>query len=89
LLGRRSAFDFVGAVGIGFLASQAIGMVHTDPPTSVFTQWPRVLFPAYMVPFSIILHIITIRVLLANRGRDRDELLSRLEVISPRQNSTG
>jgi hypothetical protein len=62
LLGRRSAFDFVGAVGTGFLASQAIGMVHTDPPTSVFTQWPMVLFPAYMVPFSIILHIITIRV---------------------------
>jgi DNA invertase Pin-like site-specific DNA recombinase len=32
-----------------------------------------VLFPAYMVPFSIILHITTIRVLLANRRRARDE----------------
>jgi hypothetical protein len=65
--------DFVGAVGTGFLASQAIAVVHTDPPTSVFTQWPMVLFPAYMVPFSIILHITTIRVLLANRRRDRDQ----------------
>jgi hypothetical protein len=59
--------DFVGAAGTGFLASQAIAVVHTHPPTSVFTQWPMVLFPAYMVPFSIILHITTIRVLLANR----------------------
>ena len=65
--------DFVGAVGTGFLASQALAVVHTDPPTSVFTQWPMVLFPAYMVPFSIILHITTIRVLLANRMRARDE----------------
>jgi hypothetical protein len=65
--------DFVGAAGTGFLASQALAVVHTDPPTSVFTQWPMVLFPAYMVPFSIILHITTIRVLLANRRRDRDE----------------
>src|ERR1700739_415706 len=65
--------DFVGAVGTGFLASQALAVVHTDPPTSVFTQWPMVLFPAYMVPFSIILHITTIRVLLANRRRARDE----------------
>jgi hypothetical protein len=65
--------DFAGAVGTGFLASQALGVVHTDPPTSVFTQWPMVLFPAYMVPFSTILHITTIRVLLANRRRDRGE----------------
>jgi hypothetical protein len=63
--------DFVGAAGTGFLASQAVGVVHTDPPTSVFTQWPMVLFPAYMVPFSIILHITTIRVLLANRKKSR------------------
>jgi hypothetical protein len=64
--------DFVGAVGTGFLASQAVGVVHTDPPTSAFTQWPMVLFPAYMVPFSIILHITTIRVLLANRRNLRE-----------------
>ena len=63
--------DFVGAIGTGFLASQAVAVVHTDPPTSVFTQWPMVLFPAYMVPFSIILHITTIRVLLADRRRAR------------------
>jgi hypothetical protein len=66
-------FDFVGAVGTAFLASQAIAVVHTDPPTSVFTHWPMVLFPAYLVPYSIILHITTIRVLLANRRRARDE----------------
>src|ERR1700756_1676824 len=65
--------DFVGAVGTGFLASQALAVVHADPPTSVFTQWPMVLFPAYMVPFSIILHLTTIRVLLANRRRALDE----------------
>ena len=63
--------DFVGAVGTAFLATQAVAVVHTDPPTSVFTQWPMVLFPAYLVPFSIILHITTIRVLLANRMRAR------------------
>jgi len=51
-------------------------VVHTDPPTSVFTQWPMVLFPVYLVPFSIILHITTIRVLLANRRCARDERLS-------------
>jgi hypothetical protein len=45
-----------------------IAVAHTNPPTSVFTQWPMVLFPAYLVPFSIILHITTIRVLLA-KGR--------------------
>ena len=55
------------------LASQALAVVHTDPPTSVFTHWPMVLFPAYLVPFSIILHITTIRVLLANRRSARDE----------------
>jgi hypothetical protein len=65
--------DFVGAVGTAFLASQALAVVHTDPPTSVFTHWPMVLFPAYLVPFSIILHITTIRVLLANRRAARDE----------------
>ena len=65
--------DFIGAVGTAFLASQALAVVHTDPPTSVFTHWPMVLFPAYLVPFSIILHITTIRVLLANRRRARDE----------------
>ena len=68
--------DFVGAVGTGFLATQALALVHTDPPTSVFTQWPLVLFPAYTVPFSIILHITTIRVLLANPSRARDERTS-------------
>ncbi len=47
-------------------------MVHTDPPASVFTHWPMVLFPAYLVPFSINLHITTIRVLLTNRRRARD-----------------
>ena len=65
--------DFVGAVGTASLATQALGVVHTDPPTSVFTQWPMVLFPVYLVPISIILHITTIRVLLANRRRARDE----------------
>ncbi|MDH6244900.1 hypothetical protein [Mycobacterium sp. OTB74] len=64
--------DFIGAVGTAFLATQTLAIVHTDPPTSVFTQWPMVLFPAYLVPFSIILHITTIRVLLANRRRARD-----------------
>jgi hypothetical protein len=62
--------DFVGAVGTGFLASQALAVVHTDPPTSVFTQWPMVLFPAYLVPFSIILHITTIRVLANRTSKD-------------------
>jgi hypothetical protein len=65
--------DFIGAVGTAFLATQALAVVHTDPPTSVFTHWPMVLFPAYLVPFSIILHITTIRVLLANRRAARDE----------------
>jgi hypothetical protein len=65
--------DFVGAVGTAFLATQALAVVHTDPPTSLFAEWPMVLFPAYLVPFSIILHITTIRVLLANRRRARGE----------------
>ena len=65
--------DFIGAVGTAFLATQALAVVHTDPPMSVFTHWPMVVFPAYLVPFSIILHITTIRVLLANRRRVRDE----------------
>ena len=45
----------------------------SEPPTSVFTHWPMVLFPAYLVAFSIIPHITTIRVLLANCRRARDE----------------
>ena len=64
---------FIGAVGTAFLASQALAVVHTDPPTSVFTHWPMVLSPAYLVPFSIILHITMIRALLANRRCARDE----------------
>ena len=48
-------------------------LAQYDPPTSVFTHWPMVLFPAYLVPFSIILHITMIRALLANRRRARDE----------------
>ena len=31
--------DFVGAVGTGFLASQAPAVVHTDPPTSPNGRW--------------------------------------------------
>ena len=46
--------DFVVAVGTASLATQALAVMHTDPPTSVFTHWPMVLFPAYPVPFSII-----------------------------------
>jgi len=65
--------DFVVAVGTASLATRALGVVHTDPPTSVFTHWPMVLFQAYLVPISIILHITTIRVLLANRRSSRDE----------------
>jgi len=65
--------DFVVAVGTAFLATQALAVVHTDPPTSVFTQWPMVLFPAYLVPISIILHATTIRVLLANPRRGHDK----------------
>jgi hypothetical protein len=68
--------DLVGAAGTAFLATQALAVVHTDPPTSVFTHWPMILFPAYLVPFSIILHITTIRVLLAHRRRARDERAS-------------
>ena len=41
--------------------------------TMIGISRPMVLFPAYLVPFSIILHITTIRVLLANRRRARDE----------------
>jgi len=63
--------DFIAPVGSAFLATQALALVNTDPRTSVFTQWPMVLFPAYLVPISIILHITTIRVLLANRRRVR------------------
>jgi hypothetical protein len=68
--------DFVVAVGTAFLATQALALVHTDPPTSVFTQWPMVLFPAYLVPISIILHITTIRVLLANQRSAQDKQAS-------------
>jgi hypothetical protein len=32
-----------------------------------------ILFPAYLVPFSIILHVTTIRVLLAHRRHARDD----------------
>jgi hypothetical protein len=65
------AVDVTACIAVIALISSTSS--STDPPTSVFTHWPMVLFPAYLVPFSIILHITTIRVLLANRRRARDE----------------
>lgn len=61
--------DFVGAVGTAALATQTAGLVHTVPPTSAFGQLPLALFPAYLVSFSIVLHITTIRILLSRTGK--------------------
>jgi len=55
--------DFVGAAGTAFLACQAIGLVQTDPPTSLLSQLPMSLFPMFMVSCSIVIHLTTLRLL--------------------------
>lgn len=63
--------DFVVAVGTAAAATQAIHLVTTNPPTSVITVLPMVLFPAYLVPFSAVLHLTTLRLLLRSRPAHR------------------
>lgn len=63
--------DFAVAVGTAAAATQSIHLVTTDPPTSVITVLPMVLFPAYLVPFSVVLHLTTLRLLLRSRPAHR------------------
>ena len=59
--------DFAVAVGTAFAATQGFHLVTTNPPTSAFGELPLSLFPAYLVSFSVVLHLTTLRLLLGSR----------------------
>jgi len=53
--------DFVGAYATAVLTgSSAIGILAGDTTSDILAQFPLSLFPTFLVPFWITLHIITI-----------------------------
>jgi len=57
--------DLVVAVGTGFLASPSpFRLFFSQPSTSLMTVLPMVLIPTFLVPFWILVHAASLRVLL-------------------------
>lgn len=57
--------DFISAVGTGFLTSPGpFQSLAFDHPNFLVTAFPLVLVPAFAVPLSIVLHIISLRALI-------------------------
>lgn len=60
--------DLVVAMGLGATAAPGpIQVFHTDPSTAVLTGFPMALFPTFLVPLSMLLHILSLRSLLGAR----------------------
>jgi hypothetical protein len=68
-LGRRiylgwtafGALDLVNAVALGVLYSDSrIGLLATDVSTDLMEELPMVLIPAFGVPFTLVLHLISV-----------------------------
>jgi hypothetical protein len=53
--------DLVVAVGTGFLTSPStLQQLALDNPNTAITSYPLVLIPTFLVPASIILHVVVI-----------------------------
>ncbi len=60
--------DLVVAVGLGATSSPGpIRLFHTSPPAVVMTQFPMALVPTFLVPLSVLLHILSLRFLIGAR----------------------
>jgi hypothetical protein len=54
--------DFVVAIGIGFLSAPSrFQLLSLDHPNVMILRFPLVLIPAFLVPISIILHVLSLR----------------------------
>jgi hypothetical protein len=53
--------DLINAVALGVLFSNSpIGLLATDPTTDLMADVPMILIPAFGVPFTLVLHLITL-----------------------------
>ncbi len=65
--------DFVGAISTGWLSSPGpLQLLARDHPNVRLGTFPIVLVPAFAVPFSIILHVLSIRQLRRSAERSAD-----------------
>jgi len=54
--------DFTIAVGIGMLSSPGpLQLIVPDPPNVQLGTFPTVMIPAFAVPSSILLHVLSLR----------------------------
>lgn len=61
--------DFAVAVGTGFLTSPGPGhLLALDHPNTLIATFPTVMVPAFAVPFSILLHALSLRQLKRAQG---------------------
>ena len=62
--------DFVGAAGTAILASGAFPAIHAGLPTSAPMEvWPLFLFPGFLVPLFIALHLAALMQIVRVRRR--------------------
>jgi hypothetical protein len=55
------ALDLVTAVALGVLYSDSrIGLLATDVSTDLMEDLPMVLIPAFGVPFTLVLHLVSL-----------------------------
>ena len=60
--------DLIVAIGLGATTNVGpIQIFHTNPSTVVLTAFPLALVPTFLVPLSMVLHIISLRYLLGAR----------------------
>lgn len=60
--------DLVMAVGTGFLSSPGrYQMLAYDAPNTLISAYPLVMIPLFLVPLSIVLHVVSLRRALANK----------------------
>ena len=60
--------DLILAVTLGFLSSPGpFQLLALDSPNELITSFPLVLIPTFAVPLSILLHLLSLRVLLSRK----------------------
>jgi hypothetical protein len=71
--------DLVVAVGLGATTSPGILQVfHTNPSSYLLGGFPLVLYPIFLVPVAILMHVVSLRFLLREPAQqDRDALPAR------------
>ena len=60
--------DLIVAVGLGATANVGpVQIFHANPSAAIMTGFPMALVPTFMVPLSMVLHILSLRYLLSAR----------------------